>query len=164
MLYVFDEKEYDAFGKWLAYAPRANFTEKSQTKNMIIKGLVLGLADFVKTETCWELRFAADASQLVKSVDTKIREKTYKMLYDHDDKIGRLIQIYGVVEIESLYAILKQTYWTNLSQEDFFRFIYWHSRYNDFINTFYQNDGTCYVAMKEVDAHYIALSTWFGLL
>ena len=32
------------------------------------------------------------------------------------------------------------------------RYLYWHARFNDFVDTSYQLDGTCYVSMKGLDA------------
>lgn len=44
-----------------------------------------------------------------------------------------------------------------MEKEDFLRIIYWHCRFNDFIDTVYQADGTAYAALKELDAGKVIL-------
>ena len=85
-------------------------------------------------------------------IDAKTRKNMYNLLHRFDDRMGKLIQVYGVIELDSLYQIYIKLYDNHMEKEDFLRIIYWHSRFNDFIDTIYQLDGTAYAASKELDA------------
>lgn len=154
LCYIFDEAEYQDLVEWIQH-PQKSISKKAESENMLIKALGMGLADFVRKESCGELSFASDISQFIGVVDIKAKKKTYKMLDKFDARMGKLIQVYGLIELESLYEIYKNLYEKNLEKEAFFRFIYWHARFNNLVNTVYHLDGTCYVAMKELDVESI---------
>ena len=155
LLYVLDENEYQELLKWLRNTPQTDVSKDAIGSIMIIKALSLGLVDFVRNQDFCELSFASDIKQLIECVDVKTKAKIYKILSKYDDRMGKLIQLYGVIELESLYDIYKKLFEVNLGKEDFLRYIYWHSRFNNFVNTVYQLDGTCYVAAKDLDVQRI---------
>lgn len=152
LLYIFDENEYRELTEWVRYASLGIIADKPENINMMIKALGMGLADFVNKGEYWEIGFARDVDCCIDSVDAKIRKKTYRVLYEYDARMGRLMQIYGVIELESLYEIYRNLYETDLEKEEFYRYLYWHSRFNDMVDTAYQLDGTCYVASKMLEA------------
>ena len=152
LLYIFDEKEYQELIEWLQYPPLRGIANKPKNKNMIIKALGLGLADFVRTKDGGEISFATDVDRLIGVVDAKTKKQIYKTLADFDDRSGKLMQVYCMMDVDSLYEIYHNLYEKNLEKEDFLRYLYWHARFNDFVDTSYQLDGTCYVSMKGLDA------------
>ena len=151
LFYIFDENEYQELTEWLQYTPFSSIANKPRNKNMLIKALSMGFADFGSNGDCRELSFATDVDCFIGSVDAKTKKKTYRTLAEFDNRMGKLIQVYGLIELESLYEIYKTLYETDLDKQFFFRYIYWHARFNDFVNTIYHLDGTCYVASKELD-------------
>ena len=151
LLYIFDENEYQELTEWMKYTAHSSL-QKTRRKGMLIKALGLGLADFCRKESCCEICLASDIDQVIGVLDAKTKKSTYKALTEFDRRMGKLLQVYGLMELESLYEIYKDLYERNLDKEDFFRYIYWHARFNDMVNTVYQLNGTCYVAMKELDA------------
>lgn len=158
LFYIFDENEYRDLEKWLGYQQGIVF-QRPKSKNMLIKLLGLGLGDFVRTEQSGKISLALDIDHYVGVVDSGTKRETYRNLKKFDDRLGKLLQVYGMIELESLYDIYKKIYREDMKKESFFRCIYWHARFNDFVNTVYQLDGTCYVASKELDAQAIMKKT-----
>lgn len=156
LYYIFDEKEYAELKAWMEL-PKGNTTKKNQNTNMFVKAFAMGLADFKITENRGEIRFAADSKHFIDAADDKTRKNIYNLLHKFDDRMGKLIQVYGVIELESLYQMYKKLYDKHMEKEDFLRIIYWHCRFNDFMDTVYQPDGTAYAASKEVDAGKVIL-------
>ena len=151
LLYIFDEKEYEELKVWMEL-PQGVVTKKLQNMNVLIKAFAMGLADFTVIEKHGEIRFATDSKHFMNAVEAKTRKNVYNLLHKYDDRIGKLIQVYGVIELESLYQIYKKLYDKHMEKEDFLRIIYWHCRFNDFMDTIYQIDGTAYAASKELNA------------
>lgn len=151
LYYIFDEKEYAELMVWMEL-PQGTTTKKIQNINMFVKAFAMGLADFKVVENCGEMRFATDSKHFIDTVDAKTRKNVYNLLHKFDDRMGKLIQVYGVIEMDSLYQIYKKLYDHHMEKEDFLRIIYWHCRFNDFMDTVYQTDGTTYAASKELDA------------
>ena len=151
LLYIFDEKEYAELKEWMKL-PQGTVTKKLQNRNMLVKAFAMGLADFIMVENRGEIRFATDSRHFINMIDAKTRKNVYSVLHKFDDKMGKLIQVYGVIELESLYQIYKKLYDNHMEKEDFLRIIYWHCRFNDFMDTIYQIDGTAYAASKELNA------------
>lgn len=85
----------------------------------------------------------------------KTENKIYKQLDKLDEKVGKLIQIYCVIELDELYEIYKKLYQKKQGKEEFFRYIYWHARFNDLLMTYYQDNGTAYAAMKGLNIYEI---------
>lgn len=158
LLYVFNADEYRELTQWLKYTPGSKMDEP-KNKSMVVKALGVGIADFADSEIEGLFSFAVDADCLIGSIPTKERKKVYKALDEFDDRIGKLIQVYGVIELESLYEIYKRLYTEKVEQEDFLRYIYWHARFNAYVNTAYHMDGTCYIASMELDIQNILEKT-----
>lgn len=158
LLYVMDAKEYDEFLKWIKL-PCGKIDLKLKNQNMILKLLALGLGDFSVNGDTGYLSFASDLQSVPEALDAKTRKKVYRELERFDNKIGELIVVYGVIELESLYEIYTKVSRIKIEKEDFFRYLYWHSRYNDFVDTSYTLDGTCYVSSKDLDVQRIMKKT-----
>ncbi len=158
LLYIFSEDEYRELLQWLKLIPGTELTTPQNWK-MVVKALGMGLADFTAGETGGSLSFAADADCLIGRISTKDSKKVYKALNEFDDRVGKLIQVYGVVELESLYEIYERVYSPEVEKEAFFRYIYWHARFNAYVNTHYLLDGTCYVSYTKLDAQSILEKT-----
>ncbi len=154
LLYVFNEDEYRELLQWLKLISGTELTFP-QNRGMVVKALGMGLADFAVSETGGMLSFATDADCLIGRISSKNSKKVYKMLKEFDDRVGKMIQVYGVMELESLYEIYKRVYSAEVEKETFSRYIYWHARFNAYVNTAYQLDGTCYVSSTELDAQNI---------
>ncbi len=80
----------------------------------------------------------------------KRKKKVYKEINKLDDRVGSIVLAYGMLELESLYDIYRSRYYKNQNKEDFYRYVYWHARYNNLINTFSNGDGKRYVSSKYV--------------
>ena len=132
--------------------PQGVVTTNMQNMNVLIKALAMGLADFTVIDNHGEIRFATDGKHFMNAVEAKTRKNVYNLLHKFDDRMGQLIPVYGVIELESLYQIYKKLYDKHMEKEDFLRIIFWHCRFNDFIDTIYQIDGTAYAAQKELNA------------
>lgn len=150
LLYVFDEREFVELKKWIKF-PNGIVNERPKNNNLIIKVLALGMGDFQKAENIWKLSFASDIHEFIDKIDEKKQKDTYRKLDRFDKKLGKLMCVYCVLELESLYKIYCRLYGRTIEKEDFLRCVYWHSRYNDFVDTVYRLDGTCYVSNKEID-------------
>lgn len=151
LYYIFAEKEYAQLKEWMEL-PNGNTTKKIQNINMFVKAFAMGLADFKVAENRGEIRFATDRKHFIDTVDAKTRKNVYNLLNKFDDRMGKLIHVYGVVELDCLYQMYKKLYDKHMEKDDFLRIIYWHCRFNDFMDTVYQPDGTTYAASKELDA------------
>lgn len=158
LLYIFNEDEYREMSQWLKLIPGSK-PAAPQNRNMVAKALGMGLADFAVSETGGILSFATDAECLIGGISPKARKRVYKVLDEFDDRVGKLIQVYGVMEMESLYEIYKRLYVEGVEKEDFFRYIYWHAKFNAYVNTAYHLDGTCYISSTELDVQNILEKT-----
>ena len=150
LLYVFEEEEYREFLQWKKL-PCGEHALTVENENMIVKLLALGLGDFKIENGKGKLEFASDLDGLIKKIDAKIRKRVYCQLEDFDNKLGNLLKVYCVMELDELYKIYSSVYKENMEKEDFSRYIYWHCRFNDFVDTLYNLEGTCYVGAKEID-------------
>ena len=150
LLYIFDEDEYRELTQWIKYTPGSNIDEP-KNKSMVIKAIRMGLIDFDVNETGGNLSFATDVDCFIGNIGAKDAKKVYKALNEFDDRIGKFIQVYGVMEMESLYEIYKKLYTEEVEKETFLRYIYWHARFNACVNTAYHLDGTCYIASTELN-------------
>lgn len=150
LLYVFDEREFAELQKWMKYSVGMANGEMPN-EGLVIKALALGLADFQREENQWSLSFASDIQEFINKIDAKKKRETYLQLKRFDERFGKLLCTYCVLELESLYEIYVRLYDKNIDKKDFLRMLYWHSRYNDFVNTVYKSDGTSYVSNKDID-------------
>ena len=150
LFYVFDQSEYTELTQWMGCSKKE--VRETSSSNMVAKAIGLGLLDFIQDQDGGKICFAADISRFCDVVDTKTKKDIYRKLEKFDNRLGALMQIYGVIELESLFEIYKRLYEEKQDKEDFCRMLYWHARFNNFLNTMYQLDGTCYAALKEIDA------------
>lgn len=151
LFYIFDDEEYQDLKEMCGYLKgKRNTFPKSES--VIIKMLVLGLADFKRTEDSAEICLAADIDRLVDVTDAKTKRSVYKELQVFDERLGDIILVYGIMNLEELYDLYQTTFQKDIDKETLFRYVYWHSRFNNFVDTFYKDDGSCYVAGKAVDA------------
>lgn len=150
LLYVLDEQEFAEFKKWVNY-PEGVINGSLPNWTMIMKVLALGLGEFQQEDSKWKLSFASDVQEFIGKIDEKKKRETYLQLKRMDERIGKLLCTYCVLELESLYDMYGRLYDKKIEKTDFFRILYWHTRYNDFVDTVYRLDGTCYVSNKEID-------------
>lgn len=152
LCYVFEEEEYKALSQWGQCIQKTGVAKKLDDTTIVLKALKLGLLDFVKKENGWEISLPSDFHQYIGCVDTKTKKKIYKTLEKFDEGAEHFIQVYGFIELDSFYEMYKNLYEMNLEKEDFYRYIYWHCRVNDFVNTFYELKGErCYVGAKDIN-------------
>ena len=150
LLYVFDEREFAELKKWLKFS-NGEVNEKAKNSNLIVKVLALGMGDFQEGDGVWNLSFASDIYEFIDKIDEKTKKDTYRKLSRFDERLAKLMRVYCVLELESLYKMYRELYDKKVEKEDFFRCVYWHARYNDFADTIYRLDGRCYVSQKEID-------------
>lgn len=55
------------------------------------------------------ISFASDVSRFVGNADSKIRATVYNNLAKFDERLGSLIKVYGIIELESLYEMYNQS-------------------------------------------------------
>lgn len=102
-----------------------------------------------------EMHLASDLKEYIDVLDQKTEDEIYTKIETFDDRVGRLMQLYCVIELEELYKIYKKTYDPKQGKKEFFRYVYWRGRMNDLLNTYQEPDGTAYVAMHGMDIHKI---------
>lgn len=158
LLYVFYEDEYKELLKWIK-KPDGIVNEKPEESDMLIKALGLGLADLSITNKKGiqraRLSFAADIQQILEPLTTDHNKKIYRELKNFSDKLRTLILFYGVIDFESLYQMFREIYHESMDKEIFCRYLYWHARFNNLIQTAYTDDGTSYAASVQMDLNAI---------
>lgn len=152
ILYIFEENEYNELEKWMDYQKKYDINI-SESKYMFVKVLSLGLGDFEIQDGEIKVYLTEDFNDYIDKLNNKIVKKTYENLDAFDDRIGKLVQMYCVIELGELYRIYKKIYRKRQSKEEFSRFIYWHAGINDYLDTFYTQEGIAYVAMKGMDIY-----------
>ena len=154
ILYVLSQDEYENVKKWLKY-PMEEKIEILDNQYIFTRAFMLGLVDYeIKGEVA-EIYLASDIEDYIGVLDKKTENKIYRQLDKLDDRVGKLIQIYCVIELNELYEIYKKLYQKKQVKEEFFRYIYWHARFNDLLMTYYETDGTAYAGMKGMDIYEI---------
>ena len=154
ILYVLSQDEYENVKKWLKY-PMEEKIEILDNQYIFTRAFMLGLVDYeIKGEVA-EIYLASDIEDYIGVLDRKTENKIYRQLDKLDDRVGKLIQIYCVIELDELYEIYKKLYQKKQKKEEFFRYIYWHARFNDLLMTYYKTDGTAYAGMKGMDIYEI---------
>ena len=145
ILYVLSQDEYEDVKKWPKY-PMEEKIEILDNQYIFTRALMLGLVDYEIKGNIAEVYLASDIEDYIGVLDKKTENKIYKQLDKLDEKVGKLIQIYCVIELDELYEIYKKLYQKKQGKEEFFRYIYWHARFNDLLMTYYQDNGTAYAA------------------
>ena len=154
ILYVLSQDEYENVKKWLKY-PMEEKIEILDNQYIFTRALMLGLLDYEIKGDVAEIYLASDIEDYIGVLDRKTENKIYRQLDKLDDRVGKLIQIYCVIELDELYEIYKKLYQKKQKKEEFFRYIYWHARFNDLLMTYYKTDGTAYAGMKGLDIYEI---------
>ena len=154
ILYVLSQDEYENVKKWLKY-PMEEKIEILDNQYIFTRALMLGLLDYEIKGDVAEIYLASDIEDYIGVLDRKTENKIYRQLDKLDDRVGKLIQIYCVIELDELYEIYKKLYQKKQVKEEFFRYIYWHARFNDLLMTYYETDGTAYAGMKGMDIYEI---------
>lgn len=153
-LYVLFKDEYAELVR-LMKLPRGEIKENLENPDIWIKGAVLGLADISvkhgKKGSRAEISFASDAEALLSALTAKERNAVYRKLKSFSDNFGNLIVFYGFIELDALYKIYCQSYGAAIERTEFNRYIYWHERFNNQIQTAVTDEGISYAAVPQVD-------------
>lgn len=153
LLYVFFEEEYQEFQKWRKLSPGV-IENKQNMSDMPIKAIALGLldAEFIQEENTYrvKIRFVKDLEDILSGLEES--RQTYRWLQSYSDKLKNFILVYGLIEMDALYDMFCDIYNEKISQADFRRFVYWHARFNNLLQTVYTADGTSYAASIQIDA------------
>ena len=150
ILYVLSENEYDIMKKWID-SPTDKVIDLGDDKYSLIRPLAIGLLDFEIKENVTEVSLASDIKDYIGILDVKTKRRIYRQLRMFDTRVGKLMQVYCLIEIEELYKIYKKLYKKDQDKEEFFRYVYWHARINNNIKTFYDIDGTTYAVMEGIE-------------
>lgn len=158
VLYVLYEEELREYLR-LAGLPNGRL-EKLPEGDALTKALGIGLADIHvekrKGKTRAVLSFATDISPLLFSLSADLRKQTYRDLRRFSEKLKTLILVYGLIDFDSLRSMFQSVYHIVITPEDFCRYIYWHGRFNNLLQTLYRLDfEKAYAAALQLDADYI---------
>ncbi len=164
VLYVLHEEEFREY-LHLAGLPNGRL-EKLPERDTLIKAFEIGLADIRvekrKGKTRATLSFATDISPLLCSLPAALRKQTYRDLRRFSEKLKTLVLAYGLIDFDSLRGMFQSVYRTVVAREDFYRYVYWHGRFNDLLQTLYRtNSGKAYAAAMQLDAEYIMVRMLF---
>lgn len=133
--------------KWID-SPTDKVIDLGDDKYSLIRPLAIGLLDFEIKENVTEVSLASDIKDYIGILDVKTKSRIYRQLRMFDTRVGKLMQVYCLIEIEELY---KKLYKKDQDKEEFFRYVYWHARINNNIKTFYDIDGTTYAVMEGIE-------------
>lgn len=150
LLYVFDEKEYSELIR-CAKLPEGTVFEHLKNRGMPQKMVALGLGDIQIADGVASFSFAPELYTFIDKIDNRTRKDIYHKLMQFDTYLGKLMQVYGMMELEELYTMYLRIYKQKVEKETFFRYVYWHARYNKFVTTVYTMDNICYVILNEID-------------
>ncbi len=158
LLYVLYEEELREY-LHLAGLPNGRL-EKLPETDMLSKAIGVGLADIQvekrKGKTRAVLSFATDLSPLLCSLPAALRKQTYRELRRFSEKLKTLVLVYGLIDFDSLRGMFQSVYHMAVAPEAFCRYVYWHGRFNDQLQTLYRTDsGKAYAAAIQLDADYI---------
>ena len=109
ILYVLSQDEYEDVKKWPKY-PMEEKIEILDNQYIFTRALMLGLVDYEIKGNIAEVYLASDIEDYMGVLDKKTENKIYKQLDKLDEKVGKLIQIYCVIELDELYEIYKKLY------------------------------------------------------
>lgn len=123
----------------------------------INRAVLLGLIDIkIEREKEKETTFfyiAADTDEIFINFKESFCEGIYKDLKIRNERISYCVNAYGIIELNHLYEKYVEAFKEDIVKEDFFRVVYWHCRFNDFVTTMVSSkDGSWYVASKVIDA------------
>ncbi|MFR2170768.1 MAG: hypothetical protein ACLS54_08885 [Anaerostipes hadrus] len=89
---------------------------------------MLGLVDYEIKGNIAEVYLASDIEDYMGVLDKKTENKIYKQLDKLDEKVGKLIQIYCVIELDELYEIYKKLLPEKQGKEEFFRYAPYYTK------------------------------------
>jgi uncharacterized protein YecA (UPF0149 family) len=154
LLYVLYENEYKELIKWIK-SPKEMKTGVVKERNIFIKALCLGLAEIEIQKqggkACMQLSFASDLPQILLPLDKAYCRKTYAGIKAFSEKLQKIILCYGLIELESLYDMFCRIYHITMDRKNFNRYLYWHARFNNLVQTGFSGDGKSYVAGISLD-------------
>ncbi|WP_407691003.1 plasmid pRiA4b ORF-3 family protein [Ruminococcus turbiniformis] len=154
LMYVFFEDEWKEL-KYLRNLNRKEIKFSGKDLDTVIKALALGIMHVnIPDETegaAAVLELAADGENLFPAVTPKETRERYRHIRSLSDKLGEMILSYGMIEIHSMHTLFCKINQENPEEADFFRFLYWHARFNNMLQTVYLADGTCFAVMDGLD-------------
>ena len=157
LLYVLEEDEYKELMDWMNLP--CGRCEIPQRNDALVKALALGMADVTvikyKGKKRAKFNFAKDGRSILESLRADIKKQTYHELNMFSNKLEDIILAYGIVDFDSLYGMFENIYHKTVERKDLCRYVYWHARYNNLVQTLYSFDGTSYVASKQLDAMHV---------
>ena len=71
------------------------------------KAFVLGFGEYEIKDDIAEVYLASDLKEYVDVLNQKTEDEIYTKIETFDDRVGRLMQLYCVIELEELYKIYK---------------------------------------------------------
>lgn len=155
LLYVFFEDEYKEIRKWIK-APGCLRGTRPELEIVVTKALCLGLVEIEfptkEGKRTAQISFAGDIRTFTDRLDRKLCRQTYRFLDAMSERLEGIILVYGAVELRSLYEMMRIVRGKTIEKEDFYRFVYWHARFNNLIQTAYMDDGSCYALSVQIDA------------
>lgn len=162
LLYVLDEEEYQEFLRWTKF-PCGIVRERPEQNNALIKAVSLGLADITvqkkKAGSRAILSFAKDLRSILSPLKAELKKKTYRELDKFSSKLGNMILAYGFADLDCLFEMFGRIYHDSMGRETFFRYVYWHARFNEMVQTAYSLDGRNYVCALQIDMEAILKKT-----
>lgn len=72
------------------------------------KAFVLGFGEYEIKDDIAEVYLASDLKEYVDVLNQKTEDEIYTKIETFDDRVGRLMQLYCVIELEELYKIYKK--------------------------------------------------------
>lgn len=154
ILYVFFEEEFKALLHLMNLTER-NVRKKPEHFEMVIKALALGLADLSIQKKQGKRRavltFASDIREILKQLNEKRCKEEYRNLQRFRERLRKLLGVYGFMELEQLYGMYKDIYHVTMDRTTFNRYVYWHTRFNNLIQTAYTQELESYAAIPELD-------------
>ena len=117
------------------------------------KAIALGLMDVsfaVADGRCViTVSFASDLPEILKPL--KNARPVFLWVKRYSDRLRNVILTYGMIEMDALYDMFCSIYSDTITREDFLRFVYWHARFNNKIQTMYTPDHKNYAASVPID-------------
>lgn len=158
ILYIFQDAQYQEFLRMWKQSC-GTVRDLPEDEDVLTKAMSIGLADITvqksKNGSRAELSFAKDLPEIIKPLTANLRKQTFRKLSKFSKKLGSLVLVYGLLDLDSLYGMFQKIYGETLSREEVFRCTYWHARMNDMIDTVYDQEGNNYVCAQELDAEVI---------
>lgn len=135
-LYIIDEKSLSSLTH--LYQQKPGPITQTLDSTVIIKAVSIGLAEciFIDKYTC-EIAFTdfADTFFAYTRSNSGQVKKTYQILNKTLSQILPFTQVYGAIEIDTLYDFICKNFKIKLTLQEFERIVYWHGRMCMHLNT-----------------------------